>query len=92
MDEKFFDELVEVIRKERKRQNEMWGNEFDDKNTINDWGIYIHRYVAKATKMRELDDDHEQAFRVNVMKAITIGFAALEAQARNDGMPPRHYD
>ena len=92
MNEKIFEGIVEQIRNERKYQEGCWGHETDDKNTINDWVVFINRYTAKAAPQRCDGDDHELGFHTNLVKAGAIIFAALEAQERNGVMPPRHYD
>lgn len=93
MDRFFMDELFDRIKAERGYQDDKWGDDLDDKHTMNDWAVFVNRYVAKVTPQRTgLDDGHIQAFHTNMIKAAAIIFAALEALERNGGMPPRHYD
>ena len=33
--------IIAEITNERNYQKRKWGNEFDDKNTVNDWVTYI---------------------------------------------------
>ncbi len=86
------EEILQAIKKERERQDRLWGVEFDDKNTPNDWATYIMRYVSEAVY-----DGRDQAFTVegfreNLMKAATIVVAAIEAVDRNGHLAKRHYD
>ena len=92
MDEKIFNNIVGQILDERMCQDGKWGNEHDDRHTMNDWAVFINRHVAKAVPMRYDGDVYEMEFHRNLVKAGAIIFAALEAQERNLMMPPRHYD
>ena len=82
------DEIFNDIRKERAKQEKMWGQEFDDKNTINDWCSFITRYAGYATTY----DIGGHIQREELLKAVTIGIAAIQAFDRNGGFPQRHYD
>lgn len=86
-------DILEAISKERKRQDRLWGSEFDDKNTPNDWVAYITNYVAAGA----YDGRHEkftvEGFRANLLKAATVCVAAVETIDRNNGkLAKRHYD
>ena len=80
--------LFAEIEVERCRQDAMWGTEFDDKNTANDWAAYINRYVAKVTEPKATPDDQ----RDNMLKVAALAVAAAEAICRNECFPPRHYE
>lgn len=82
------DKILEEIRRERERQDKLWGTAFDDRNTINDWAAYIGQYNGQAIDM--LNSPVEQ--RIALVKVAALAVAALEAFDRNDGFPPRHYD
>lgn len=81
-------EILKRILDEREYQDQKWGTDFDDKNTVNDWGTYINHYVAKATQMNMSADAQEQAF----LKVAALAVAAVESSGRNKGFPLRHYD
>lgn len=62
--------------------------DFDDKNTLSDWGAYIADYLGRAVSA-------ESGFsnsRKNLVKVATLACAALEAWDKNKGFPPRHFD
>ncbi len=81
--------IFDEIDNERKRQEELWGDEFDNKNTPNDWVTFITRYASRAA-----DDTiaQKEDYHTNLLKAITIGVAALEAYDRAQGTVRRHYE
>jgi len=89
MDEKFkaaqiFGEmLAEQVTAERR-----WTLDFDDKNTLNDWVIYITQYASSAAKFGNTKEET----RDQLIKAGGLVIAALKALERNDGFPKRHYD
>ena len=79
--------ILTEIDVERSRQDELWGHEFDDKNTINDFGSYITRYVSEATFADSPERQREQ-----LIKVAALSIATLEAFDRNNGFARRHYD
>lgn len=81
-------EIFLEISNERDYQDTKWGQEFDDKNTLNDWSTYINQYLAKASKMGVSKDVQRTA----LLKAVTIGVAALETFDRNGCFAQRHFD
>lgn len=81
------DQVFEAIENERDYQNGKWGTAFDDKNTINDWTTYIARYATNAAWAQTGEDQAKQ-----LVKVAALAVAALEALARNSGLPQRHYD
>jgi hypothetical protein len=81
-------DIFNDIEKERDYQDKKWGNAFDDKNTINDWGTYINIYLANATKMNISKEEQ----RTQMLKIATLTVAALETFDRNNGFANRHYD
>ena len=80
-------EIFAEIEKERAYQDTQWGTEFDNKNTLNDWAMYVVQQLGKATQ-HELPKEER---RVRFMKAITLGIAALERDFDSE-VAPRHYD
>lgn len=91
-----FDELLEKICDEivdeRQRQHNLWGNDFDDKNTANDWVAYICRYVSEGAYDGRKAQYTSERFRKHLVKAATICVAAIEAIDRNGDCAKRHYD
>ena len=83
-----FQTVLEEIRVERAYQDDEWGMEFDDNNTLNDWVTYIMIYVSQAARM---DVPHEGS-RKNMLKAATLAVAAIESFDRNGQFAPRHYE
>jgi hypothetical protein len=72
------------INGEREYQNNRWGNDFDSKNTPNDWVAYISKYLGQAVTM----PFNEDTFRTQLLKVATLAVAALEQEK----YAPRHYD
>jgi hypothetical protein len=80
--------FLKDIREERSYQKEKWGDEFDSKNTSNDWIAYIAGYLGKAYNINHSPDD----FRKNLVKVATLCAAAVEWNDKTDGKLPRtHY-
>jgi len=83
------DKILDEIDKEREYQNNMWGDEFDKKNTPNDWLAYVASYVGRALTMPW----NPQEFRTGLIKVAAICVAAIEWCDKTGGnMPKRHYD
>lgn len=76
------------IENERTYQDNKWGVESDNKNTINDWVAYITTYCGQAAKYGATEDEQ----RKQLLKAVAIGVAALERFDVNGKFPKRHYD
>ncbi|MCK5615822.1 hypothetical protein KAR91_78890 [Candidatus Pacearchaeota archaeon] len=84
--------IPEQIFSERNRQQQLWGNDFDDKNTANDWVAYIGNYVNLAAYSGREAKYTPARFRENLIKAATLCIAAIEAVDRNGDCAPRHYE
>lgn len=80
--------ILAAIETERTRQNTLWGNSFDEKNTPNDWVAYISRYVNEGAYDGREQKFSDERFREFLMKAATLCVAALEQEK----FAPRHYD
>jgi hypothetical protein len=80
--------IYNEIETERAYQDGRWGDEFDRKNTLNDWVSYMNTYTGQASKM----DTPKEEQRKQLLKAVTIGVAALERFDTDNGFAPRHYD
>ena len=77
-------EVFNAIETERDYQNRKWGNDFDSKNTPNDWVAYISKYLGQAVTM----PFNAETFRTQILKVATLATAVLE----QDSFAPRHYD
>ena len=89
------DQIIADIETERCYALKYWDQEFDSKNTINDWAAYINVYLARAIKMRKDGEPVEQQRsrqRSGLIKVANLAIAALEAFDENDGFQERHYD
>ena len=82
------EDIFAMINDERDRQEQLWGIEFDNAHTMNDWVTYICRYASSSAKMGE----GVEHFKAQILKTATICVAALEAAERLGELPPRHYD
>jgi hypothetical protein len=69
--------IIENIIRERVRQVEMPGSEWDAKNTPNDWVAIASHYLVETVKKRGATPNSEE-FQDNVTKAAAILLAALE--------------
>ena len=65
-----------------------WDGDFDDENTLSDWGAYIADYLGRVIS----HESSPSKSRKNLVKVATLACAALEACDRNKGFPPRHFD
>ena len=93
VDDRIRDLVLTDILKERERQQELWGNDFDDLNTANDWVAYICRYVSEGAYNGREKNYTVERFREHLIKAMAICCAAIETIDRNDGkLIHRHYD
>lgn len=77
-------EIYSAIETERAYQQEKWGDDFDRRNTPNDWLAYVLKYAGQAVTM-PFDND---VFRKTVLKVATLCVAALE----QPDYAARHYD
>lgn len=84
--------IIVEIANERARQDALWGNDFDDKNTANDWGQFIVNYLGKATYDGRKKEYSPEKFRKNMLIVATLAVAAVEAVDRNGDCAPRHYE
>ena len=87
--DEFFHNLIVSMVTERAYQMVKWGDEFDAKNTPNDWHAYISKYLGK-TLVPDQSAESLEEFRANLVKVITLAMAAIEWSEK--GMAPRHYD
>ena len=75
-----------TVAVERTRQDKMWGDNFDRKNTANDWHAYISHYMSLAMLSSAQD------YQINMVKACGIAQAAILVIDRYGQCAPRHYE
>jgi hypothetical protein len=80
-------EVLDQVRRETERAETQWGHEFDNKNTLNDWGAYALIYLGKAL---EMGADPETVVK-NLRKSAGLLISAL-VQYESAGIAARHYD
>lgn len=80
-------DVSNLVLKETRRAEKMWGSDFDEKNTLNDWVSYINGYLARASDM----GTSLSVVKSNLRKAAGLALSAL-LYAENDALAPRHYD
>jgi hypothetical protein len=73
------------VEAERLVQIQGWGEEFDAKNTINDWSTFISRY---ATYLADGSRDARDALR----KIAALAAAAWDTLETHGTFELRHYD
>ena len=87
-EEELEQEIFDKITNELAYSGVKWGQEFDDKNTINDWSTYIGMYMGKACEMGLSPEEQE----VRLVKVAGLTVSALKSLKRNGKFPPRHYE
>ena len=75
-----FEIAMEQIKKERERQNEKWGDEFDNNNTPYNWQGYVARYVGLLSDNAWKKQPEE--FKANMIKIGALAVAYLETLER----------
>jgi hypothetical protein len=80
--------ILAEIREELDYQATLWGTDFDDKNTPNDWVTFICRYAVQTAREHAAIPSER---RSQLIKVAALAVAAIEAQERV-GVVPRHYD
>ena len=99
MENEMFDELTETliattegIEEEVSRQLKLWGVNFDDQNTANDWCAYICRYVSEGAYSGRQNQYTPERFKEHLKKAAALCVSAIVAIERNGDCSPRHYE
>ncbi len=82
-------DVYEQILEELEYQKSRWSQDFDDKNTLNDWVAYIVEYATKASSFENVNNYDAQ--ETALIKTAALCFAAL-IQGSSRGWNPRHYD
>jgi hypothetical protein len=70
-------EILKLITKERDRQSDLPGSEWDTKNTPGDWVAIVSHYVSAEVR-RNGQVPEAQAFEDNLVKAAAVIMATLE--------------
>ncbi|RDJ35363.1 MAG: hypothetical protein DWQ19_11145 [Crenarchaeota archaeon] len=84
----YLDNFFELMRKEREYAAQ-WGDDFDAKNTPNDWVAYVTRYLGQTVTMPW----DAKKFKEQMVKTATLCASAVEWCDRTNGdMAKRHYD
>lgn len=79
----------DALKREQDYAHDKWGDEFDDKNTLNDWLTYAAMYASDAARM-DRQDDQDWQYRMLIKSAALLMAAAT--RVREDRMAGRHYD
>ncbi len=79
----------DALKREQDYAHEKWGDEFDDRNTLNDWVTYAAMYSTDAARM-DCQNDQDWQYRM-LIKAAGLLMAAA-TRVREDRLTARHYD
>ena len=80
--------VYDEIKAERDYQIDKWGEDFDSKNTANDWVAYITAYLGQAYTI----PFNKVQYRKFLIKVATLAVAAVETLDREGNPAPRHFD
>jgi hypothetical protein len=86
-DERILDDIGDEVA----RQLEIWGVEFDIKNTPNDWVAYITRYVSDGAYDGISASYSLVKFRQALIKSAALCVSAVR-MIDSGTMAKRHYD
>lgn len=86
-DRERFRDILNDIALEVGRAKQQWGEDFDKKNTQNDWEHYVNKYLVKAGEMGATFEEVE----TNLRKAAGVIISAIDMH-RRQGFAPRHYE
>lgn len=85
-DRKIFEDVFQELQYAR----EKWGEDFDRKNTANDWVAYINIYTGQAIKYPPTDLER---FRKSMLKVAGLAISAVRnLDLLGENFPKRHYD
>jgi hypothetical protein len=70
-------EILDLIHKERARQFDLPGVEFDVTNTPNDWIAIATFYISECTRRNTLKPDINE-YKDSLVKAAAVIVAAIE--------------
>lgn len=71
------EDIIEKIRAERERQNDLPGSEWDAQNTPGDWIALISHYVGKEVRKNGVPPLSSE-FEDSLIKAAAVILAAIE--------------
>ena len=74
--------IIADIENERQHQEDLWGVENDDNNTLEDWIRHITKYTYKAVCA-----DNAPEVRRCLIQIAALAAAAVESCDRNRGFP-----
>ena len=74
------------------RQSQLWGMDFDQLNTPNDWATFITYYASRAAYDGRDRKCTPQSFRDNMKKVAALAQSAMIMIDLMDRCAPRHYE
>ena len=87
-----FGDSISDVAKEVARAFALWGIDFDDKNTANDFVAFITYYASSGAYAGRQEKYKPEKFRTHLLKAAGLCIAAVAAIDRNGDCAPRHYE
>ena len=90
--EAMINHILAKVQEEVVRQLVLWGNEFDDKNTANDWVSFCTHYLSEASYVGRKNEYTPEKFIENMTKVAGLAVSAIAAVLRNGDCAPRHYE
>lgn len=85
-------QVIESADEDLLRAIDLWGIDFDDKNTANDWVAFITYYASTGAYSGRQEKYTPENFRKCLSKAAGLCLAAMLAIDRNGNCAPRHYE
>jgi hypothetical protein len=73
--------LLDLIAKERARQESLPGSEYDQKHSRNDWIAIATMYLSRAANRKQIPVTNEE-YQDSLIKAAAVILAALEHDSR----------
>ena len=83
------DAIFKEINNEQTYALKTWGEDFDEKNTLNDWVAYITKYTGNAIDFLNVGNPEQQ--KLKLIKAANLAINAA-AHIEAGKVAPRHYD
>lgn len=77
------DNIYTEIKAERAYQDNRWGKNFDDNNSIYNWAAFITNYATNGLTGNPLHATRV-AFRKNMVKVAALAVAAIESIDRTE--------
>lgn len=75
--------ILNEVSAERDRQSRLFKEEFDNRNTVNDWVASINIRLGRMADSKE---------RINLIQIAALAVAAVEALDRRSKFAPTHYE